>query len=156
MKSVNWKVLILSLVVVYAVAFVGSLLTMGNTDGEWYNSVRPSITPPNYVFPIVWNILFFLIALSLYFVWIKSKKKDKKKIILVYGINFLLNIFWSYLFFSLKNPVASFYELILLWFSIASMIYLTKRISKKAMWLLVLYIVWVSFAGVLNWMIAFG
>ena len=86
MKKINWKVLIVSLVVVYLVAFVGSLFTSPVTDSEWYDSIKPSITPPGWVFPIVWNILFFLIALSLYFSWINAMESDvKKKIAVVFG-----------------------------------------------------------------------
>lgn len=154
-KRLNWKVLIISLIIVYAVAFIGSLFTSSNVDSEWYESIKPEITPPNYVFPIVWNILFFLIALSLYFAWASAKKKDKNKILIVFGINFALNILWSILYFSLQNPFASFIELIFLWFSILAMMFVTYRINKIASYLLVPYLVWVGFAGVLNWLSAF-
>lgn len=150
-KRINWKVLVLSLLVVYFVAFVGSLFTSPVTNSEWYDSVKPSITPPSWVFPIVWNILFFLIALSLYFSWINSGK-DVRKVIFVFGINFLLNIFWSVLYFGLKNPFYAFIEIFFLWISIVSMIYVSYNIDKKAGWLLVPYLLWVSFAMVLNYL----
>ena len=59
-KKVKWKVLIISLIIVYAVAFIGSIFTSANTNSDWYQSIKPALTPPNFVFPIVWNILFFL------------------------------------------------------------------------------------------------
>jgi len=152
MKKRNWKVLILSLVVVYLIAFIGSLFTSQNTSSDWYESIRPSITPPNWVFPVVWNVLFFLIAIALYFSWIGSDKKQKKNIMFVYGINFFLNIFWSFLYFSLKNPRIAFFELIVLWLSIVSMIVVSYKIDKKAGYLLIPYLLWVSFAGILNWL----
>jgi translocator protein len=154
--KINYKILIICLAVVFLTAFIGSLFTSGNTDSSWYSENKPSITPPNYVFPIVWNILFFLIALSLYFVWIKAKTKiQKKKIAIVFGINFFLNAFWSFLFFELQKPAWAFAELIILWLSIISIIFVTGRIDKKSGWLLVPYLLWVSFAGILNfaWMI---
>lgn len=153
MSSINWKTLVVSLVVVYLVAFIGSLFTSSNTNSEWYKSIKHSITPPNWVFPIVWNILFFLIALSLYFLWIK--KKERNKIIVIYAINFVLNILWSVLFFSLKAPLIAFFELILLWFSIILMLAISYRIDKKSFFLLIPYLAWVSFASVLNYLIAF-
>lgn len=153
--KINWKVLILSLVIVYGVAFIGSIFTSGNVDTSWYQGIKPSITPPNYVFPIVWNILFFLIALSLYLAWVKAKKQ-KKIIAIVFGINLLLNAFWSYLFFELKRPTCSFFEIIILWISILSMIFVTRKIDRKAAWLLIPYLLWVVFAGILNYLIAFG
>lgn len=151
--KIQWKVLVVSLVVVYAVALIGSLFTSGNTSGEWYESVKPSITPPNWVFPIVWNVLFFLIALSLYFAWIRGK--EKRKIMIFYGINFLLNILWSALFFSWKKTKLAFFELILLWLSILYLIIFTYNKDKKAAYLLIPYLLWVSFAGILNYLIVF-
>jgi benzodiazapine receptor len=151
----NWKVLIVSLVAVYVVAFIGSLFTSSQTNSQWYLSVKPSITPPNFVFPIVWNILFFLIALSLFFAWTSAKKKSKIKIALVFGINLLFNVLWSVLFFKFKKPNFAFFELILLWISILVMIFTTWKINKKSALLLIPYLLWVSFAGFLNYLIAF-
>ncbi len=150
MKKVNWKVLIFSLIIVYFIGFVGSLFT--SIDNGWYESIRPSITPPSFVFPIMWNILFFLIALSLYFAWINSNKKDKKKIIFVFGINLILNALWSLFYFKLQNPLVAFFDLILIWISIIAMFIVTYKIKRTSAYLLIPYLLWVSFAGVLNWL----
>jgi translocator protein len=154
-KRINWKVLIISLVIIYAVAFIGSLFTSPNTNTEWYNSIKPSITPPNYVFPIVWNILFFLIAISLYISWTNSNKNQKEKIALVFGINFVLNILWSVLYFGMQNPLLAFYEIIFLEISIFSMIYTTYKINKASSYLLIPYFIWVGFAMILNYLSTF-
>ena len=151
----NWKVLVVSLLVVYAVAFVGSLFTSSETNSQWYLSIKPTITPPNFVFPIAWNILFFLIALSLYFSWTNAKKKQKMKIAFAFGINLLLNVLWSVLFFGLKKTNLAFFELILLWISILFMIFTTWKVNKQSAWLLVPYAFWVGFAGILNYLAAF-
>jgi len=150
MKKINFKVLIISFVVIYLVAFVGSLFTSPNTGSDWYVNNRPDITPPNYVFPIVWNILFFMIALSLYFAWMNAKKKQKKNLAIVFGANLILNALWSFLFFGLKQPLWAFVELVFLWITILAMIYTTWKIDKKSAYLLIPYLLWVSFAGVLN------
>ena len=146
------KVLILSLIVVYFVAFIGSIFTSSSVNSEWYSINKPSITPPSYVFPIVWNILFLLIAFSLAFAWMNSNKKEKKKVAWAFGINFVLNVLWSVLYFGMKNPLIAFFDLIALWVSIAVMIYVTHKIDKKASYLLVPYLLWVSFAGILNFL----
>ena len=151
-KGFNWKVLLISLVIVYAIAFVGSLFTSSQTNSDWYLQNRPAITPPNYFFPIVWNILFFLIAFSLYLAWTSSKKKQKNKIAFVFGINLFLNALWSYLFFKLQLPKIALIELILLWFTIWIMIFTTYKINKKSSYLLIPYLLWVSFAGILNYL----
>ena len=155
-KKRNWKVLLSSIVIVYAIAFIGSLFTSGAVDSAWYESVRASITPPNWVFPIVWNVLFFLIALSIYLAWTSAKNKStKKSIILLFGFNLVLNAFWSYLFFGLRNPLGAFFDLIVLWISILTLFILTYRINKKSYYLLWPYFLWVTFAGILNAIIAF-
>jgi len=149
-KRVNWKVLIVCLLIVTFVSFTGSLFTSRSVNSSWYESVKPSITPPNYVFPVVWSILFVLIAFSLYFAWQSSK--NRKVLACVYGSNFDLNMLWSFLYFGLKNPKAAFYQIFVLWLSIALMIAYVWKIDRKAAWLLVPYLFWVSFASVLNFL----
>lgn len=152
-RGINWKVLIISFMIVYLVAGLGSIFTSQNTKSDWYESIKPAITPPNIVFPIAWSILFFLIALSLYFCWINSKNKNKKNaIIIVFGVNFVLNIIWSILYFGMKNPGLAFFDIILLLASIVSMLLLSWKISKTSFWLLMPYFTWVCFASILNYL----
>ena len=153
--KIKYKPLIISLLITYAVAFIGSLFTSPNTSTSWYQSIKPAITPPNFVFPIVWNILFLLIAISLYLVIINSKKKEKKNIYLLFGLNFVLNILWSVIFFGFKKPLWAFVEIIFLWQSILALIIETKKINKTSSYLLWPYIAWVTFATFLNILIAF-
>jgi len=151
-KRLNWKVLVICLVVVYATAFIGSIFTSAAVNTEWYDSIRPSITPPNWVFPVVWNILFFLISISLYYAWTSANKKSKQKVAIVFAINLILNASWSYFYFKMQNPLSAFYIIILIWFSILSMIYITYKINKTASYLLIPYFLWVSFASILNYL----
>ena len=149
-KKIDWKVLIVCLVVVFLVAFIGSLFTSGSTNSQWYLENKPSFTPPDYVFPIVWPILYFLIALSLYFSWVRAKGIEKKKVAAVFGINLAANALWSYLFFGIQNTLLAFIDIIIILVSIIAMIYVAGRIDKKAGWILVPYLLWVSLAGILN------
>ena len=158
MKKINWKVLIVLLVAVYAIAFLGSVFTSGSVNSDWYQTTKTSITPPSFVFPIVWNILFFLIALSIYFAWTSPKAKNlstRKSIAILFGVNLFFNVLWSLIFFGLRNAQGAFFELIALWFSIVALLVLTYGVNKKSFYLLIPYFIWVTFAGVLNWMIAF-
>lgn len=154
-KKFSWKIFVICLVLVYLIAFIGSIFTSEKTNSSWYENIKPDITPPNYVFPIVWNILFFLIGVSLYTAWTNSKIKHKKKIALVFGINFFLNILWSIFYFGLENPKLAFAEITVLWFSILAMIFTTWKISRRASYLLIPYLLWVSFAIILNYLSAF-
>ncbi len=159
MKSkFNFKIFIICLLIVFVlVGGIGSLFTSKNTNSEWYKTVKHEITPPNFVFPLVWNVLFLLISISLYYSWMNSKtKKQKKKIAFTFGINFILNILWSVLFFGLKLPTLAFAEIVILEVSIFSMILVTRKISKLSAWLLAPYLLWVAFASVLTGLAAFG
>lgn len=162
MKRVNLKVLVLSLLVVYLAAFIGGFFSSSSVNSQWYASIKPAITPPNWVFPVVWNILFLLIACSLYFAWTqkagnkKEAKKNRIKLAVIFGINLVLNVLWSFLFFYLQSPTYAFYELILLWLSILAIFFIAHKIRKVSAYLLVPYALWVSFAGILNYLIAFA
>jgi tryptophan-rich sensory protein len=154
-KRIDWRVLILSLILVYAIAFLGGLFTSPVTSSEWYDSIRPSITPPNWVFPIVWNILFFLIAISLYLAWISAKENQKQIVATVFGINLALNLLWSIFFFGLQRPSLAFAELLVLEASIIIMMIKINPINKTSAYLLIPYLLWVAFAGILNAVIVF-
>ncbi len=155
-KKINWKIFFSSLIAILATVILGNLFTSKGVNSFWYWTVRPSITPPNWVFPIVWGILFFFIFLSLYLSLTSAKnKKMSSKIEIVFGINLVLNFLWSFLFFGIRNPPFAFVDLILLWLSIIAMIFVTRKINRKASWLLIPYLLWVSFAGVLNYLSLF-
>jgi tryptophan-rich sensory protein len=152
-KKIKWKVLIWSFIAVYAVALIGSLLTNNAVNSSWYQSVKPQFTPPNIVFPIVWTALFFLIFISLYLSLVSAKNKHVKlKLEFIFGINLLLNIFWSFFYFFIKNQTLAFVDLILLWISILAMIYITAKVNRKSALLLFPYLLWVAFAGILNYL----
>jgi len=154
-KNANHKALISSFAIVILVALIGGIFTSGSVKSAWYDSIKPSITPPSFAFPIAWTILFILIAFSLYFAWIKSEKNEKKAIASAFGINLFLNILWSFLFFKMRNPKAAFIEIAALWISIIAMMSVSWKIDRKASWMLLPYLLWVSFAAVLNFLIAF-
>lgn len=150
-KVINWKVLILSFVFVYFFAFIGSLLTSNSVKSNWYEIIKPSITPPSWVFPVVWNILFFLISISFYLSWMSSTKTHKK-VLLIFGLNLFLNALWSFLFFFLKNPTFAFIEIFFLEASIVFMLLTTYKINKTSCYLLIPYLLWVAFAIFLNYL----
>jgi translocator protein len=152
MKIKNWKVLIGSLIAVSTTALVGSFFTSSRVNTDWYQNIKPALTPPNYVFPIVWNILFLMIAFSLYSAWTSSSQEEKGKIKFVFGLNFALNVMWSFFYFYLMNPLAGLFVLMALWLSIVLLMINVARVSKTSMYLLIPYLIWVSFAGILNFL----
>jgi tryptophan-rich sensory protein len=149
-KRFNFKVLIISIILVFLVAFIGSIFTSSQVNSSWYQQVKPAITPPNWVFPIVWNILFLLIGISLFYAWTSSR--DKKTIAFLYAVNLILNAAWSYFYFTLHNAGLAFIDLIGIWITLLILIIYTRKISKKASYLLIPYLVWITFAGILNYL----
>lgn len=139
---------LICLLIVTVTALLGSMFT---ELSAWYYSVRPAITPPSWVFPIAWNVIFLLLAFSLYFSWTGVRNsREEKKVLLAFGVNLLLNILWTLLYFKLKSPILSFIEILLLLASIVWIIRVTSKISKLAAWLNLPYLLWVMFAAIIN------
>ncbi len=152
MKTINWKVLILNLILPLAAGGIASLLTSTSMQ-QYQNLYKPPLAPPGYLFPIVWTILFLLMGIAAYFVTI-SEAPNKKYALTLYGIQLVANVIWSIIFFNFNAYLVAFTWLLLLWF----LIFLTwqefRSISSTAGKLLVPYLAWVTFAGYLNLAIA--
>ncbi len=129
--------------------FVGSYFTLTSIN-TWYQALnKPFFNPPNFLFGPVWTILYILMGISLYLILIsKSKKKDLA--VKVFFVQLFLNLLWSFIFFGFQNPFLALLEIIALWFAIFVTIRLFLPISKTAGYLLIPYILWVSFALILN------
>ena len=135
------------------VSAFGSIFTGSGVKGDWYLGVKPSITPPDWVFGPVWTILFILIAFSLYFCWSSAySMKQRRAVGVLFGFNLVLNALWSFFFFGLQNSAIAFIDIVLLDISIVWAISLAWRLDRKAAWMLVPYLLWVTFAGVLNFL----
>jgi benzodiazapine receptor len=143
--------LILSILICQAAGFIGSIFTSRSIP-TWYASLkRPAFAPPNRVFAPVWTTLFVLMGISLYLVWrmLSSGQKVSTALIL-FASQLVLNMLWTALFFGLKSPFAAFIEIVVLWIAILLTIIVFFRASSIAAVLLIPYILWVSFAAVLN------
>ena len=149
MVKIDYLKLIVSVIVCQVAGIIGSVFTVSSV-GSWYSQLnQPSFNPPNWVFGPVWTTLYLLMGISLYIIWSKGLKKNKNAVY-VFGIQLALNTLWSILFFGVRSPLFAFIEIIFLWAAIIWTIILFYRVSKKAAYLLIPYILWVSFAAVLN------
>lgn len=143
--------LLLSLVIPFSFAFLGSAVTTPSID-SWYPMLnKPSFNPPSWIFGPVWTLLFFLMGISSYLVWKKQKKI--KTPLKIYGVQLILNFLWSYLFFGLHRPDLALFEIIILWIFILLTIKIFYKVDKLAAYLLIPYIFWVGFAVFLNYSI---
>jgi len=146
----RWKPTLVAALGATAVAAFGALMT---DLGPWYvNLHKPSWEPPGWLFGPAWTLIFGLCALSGYLAWRSAPNRGGRDgVLALFALNGLLNVVWSALFFRLERPDWALTEAVLLWLSILLMIFALARYSKIASALLVPYLLWVSFAIVLNW-----
>lgn len=148
--------LIVSVVISQAAGAIGSLFTVQNIP-TWYAGLnKPSFNPPNYLFGPVWITLYFMMGIAFFLVWKNSGKFDVKVPAILFITQLVLNALWSIIFFGMKNPMLGFFEIIILWVFIVLCVIKFYPVSKIAAWLLIPYLLWVSFASVLNfklWML---
>jgi tryptophan-rich sensory protein len=149
----NIKYFLISLISVIITAVLGSIFTSRNIP-IWYKTINlPSLVPPNFVFPIAWNILFILMIISFYLILINKFKKNielKKIAIWLFSIQLIFNVLWSLLFFELNLLLLSCIEIILLEALILFTIIYFYKIKKVAAYLLIPYFLWVLFATFLT------
>lgn len=153
MKINNTFKLIISLIIPQLAGGLGSFFTIGSVK-DWYPVlVKPALNPPAWIFGPVWTTLFLLMGYALYLVWKDESGKSKRLAYWAFGIQMVLNTLWSIIFFGLHSPGGALLEMTFLWLAILATIVAFAKISKPAAWLLVPYILWVSFAGYLNYSI---
>ena len=146
------KPLIIAILIPVAVGIVSGFATRANIP-TWYATLnKPWFNPPNWIFAPVWTILYICMGVASYLVY-KSAHPQRKTALILYAIQLLLNSAWSFLFFYFKLLTAAFYEIIVLWVFINLTIVAFARINKTAMYLLLPYIAWVSFASLLTYSI---
>ena len=150
-KARIWPILIAGSLALVT-AMVGGTITVLD---DWYYALRqPDWAPPDYRFGIIWTAVFAMIALAGVFAWERAPtRRDVEIAIGMFALNGFLNLAWSFLFFRMQRPDLAFYELIMLWVSIALLIWWCGRFSRAAAALLVPYLVWVTIAGALNWQV---
>ncbi|MHB8994390.1 MAG: TspO/MBR family protein [Armatimonadota bacterium] len=142
--------LVVLLLVVYAVAGIGSSFTAPAVR-EWYPSlIKPSFSPPSWVFGPVWTVLYAMMAVSAWLLIRRGEKRQLKLPMVLFGVQLALNLAWSILFFGLRRPDLGMVDIILLWLAILATMLAFWRIKPLAGALLIPYLLWVSFAAVLN------
>lgn len=146
---IKWKKLLVCLAIPLGVGGLSALLTSGNM--QLFEEInKPPFSPPGWLFPVVWTILYALMGVSLYLVAETITRKNLQPALIAFAVQLLLNFFWSIIFFNARAYLFAFIWLILLWVAIIANIYLFYGINKNAAKLLIPYLVWVTFAGYLN------
>jgi translocator protein len=141
--------LIISLITPQLVGGIGALVTVSSI-GSWYQSInKPFFTPPSWVFGPAWTILYLLMGIALFLVW-NSHHPLKKTAMGIFLVQLALNGLWSPVFFGLESPVIGLLVIVPLWIMILVCIRIFFLIHKTASYLMVPYLLWVSFATLLN------
>jgi tryptophan-rich sensory protein len=135
-------------------AYAGSLFTP--IAGSWYYTtlVKPPWNPADWLFPPVWTVLFILMGVAVSLVLDRGiDKKEVRQGVFLFGLQLFFNLGWSVAFFGLKSPLVGFVEILILWLLIVSTIVAFAKVSKAAAFCLLPYLLWVSFASFLNFVI---
>jgi tryptophan-rich sensory protein len=152
MKRNQWIPLIVSVLISLGAGALSRLLS-GDSMGIYSNLYKPPLSPPGWVFPVVWTILYILMGIASYLVFV-SNSPNKQKALKLYFVQLVMNVGWSILFFGMNAYLLAFTGLLLLWY----FVYLTMKefykINPLAGKLLVPYLLWLTFAGYLNLVIA--
>lgn len=149
----NWKSIVFAIAIPLAVGAVSALLT-GSAMADFSRLKQPPLSPPGWLFPVVWTVLYALMGAASLLVYRSNCPPDQKRAALgFYAAQLLFNFFWSILFFKWALYLPAFFWLLALWLLILTTLVLFWRCRRAAGWLLVPYLLWVTFAGYLNFMI---
>jgi len=148
--QLRWPPLLTAAAAASAVALIGASVTH---LGPWYRSLHmPSWKPPDALFGPAWMLIFATAALAAAYGWqALPHRLSRATLCGFFALNAILNVLWSLLFFHSRRPDWALLEVGLLWLSIALLIVMLARVSRHAAWLLVPYLLWVSYASMLNW-----
>lgn len=135
--------------VVFA-ALVAAAASSGSAfmPAEWYAALsKPSWTPPNWVFPVAWTVLYILIAIAGWLAW---RAGGWTPALLAWGAGLVLNALWSYMMFGRHDIALALADLVALWVTIVAFVFAAWPLSRGASYLFLPYLAWVTFAGALN------
>ncbi len=146
--------LLISIAITFSIAGIAAYFTISQIQSWYVFLQKPIFNPPNWLFGPVWTILYIMIGISAYLIWQRREKSiDYINSEYSYFLQLLFNLSWSIVFFGLHQILAALIVIIALWLSIVSNIFFFRKVSGVAAWLLVPYLLWVSFAGALNFYI---
>jgi tryptophan-rich sensory protein len=142
---------LISALICLAVGGAGTLFTVPSIPTWYAGLIKPAFTPPGWLFGPAWTILYALMGIAAYIIWAKGFKKKEVKIALaLFLVQLGLNAIWTPIFFGLHWLLIAFIEIIVLWLMLLWTIIKFYRLSVPAGWLLIPYLLWVSFASILN------
>jgi len=150
MNIAKYFKLLVSLILPIGLGSIAGILTSKEIAGWYTMLIKPSFNPPSYLFGPVWTALYVLMGVSMFLIWNTPKTELRQKALALFGIQLFFNFWWSILFFSFHTIFLSVINILIIWVLIIYMISLFKKIKPIAAYLQIPYLLWVSFATVLN------
>ncbi len=153
--KINFKKLLISIGIAEAVGFLSSLFSgvFSGRQEEFFNTlIKPPLSPPSWLFGVVWPILYALMGAAAYLVYdsVKGEKFEKKNALYYYAAQLFVNFLWSIVFFGLESLVGGLIILLILDILVIIVMYKFSKINRLASWLLIPYLIWILFATYLN------
>ena len=153
MDKTKFFKLIVSLILPIGLGSLAGIFT-AKAIPEWFDTLaKPSFNPPSYLFGPVWTALYILMGISMFLIWNTPKTELRQKALVVFGVQLFFNFWWSILFFSFHAIFLAVIDILVMWLLIIYMIVLFKKIKLVAAYLQIPYLLWVTFATVLNFSI---
>lgn len=150
MKKIKWSDMIIFVVSAELVGALAGILA-GNSFSFYKELVKPPLSPPGWVFPLTWAVLYALMGISTYIIHTSDAEDDEKRsAFIIYGAQLAVNFFWTIAFFRLRSIGLSVGVILLLLILIAAMILRFRRVSKAAAYLNIPYLLWTIFAAYLD------
>lgn len=146
----NWKVYAVWIILSEAVGALSGFLSRKGMAIYGQSAIQPALTPPMWLFPVVWGILFALMGISAAFIWLSSESKLRQRGLNLFVTQLVVNFFWSLIFFNLQAFGLAFVWLVLLWVLVAWMIWTFYLVEPVAAWLQAPYLLWLTFAEYLS------
>ena len=150
MSKPKWKVFLIWIALCELVGTVSGILSQKGIEVYNLSIMKPSFTPPSWLFPVVWTILFALMGISAAKIYLSPASKERSAGLNLFIAQLVVNFFWPLFFFNLQAFGFSFFWLLLLWILVILTALRFRKIDKCAGWLLVPYLAWLTFAAVLN------
>ena len=150
MKNRNWKTYAFWIILCEAVGALAGWISAGGIEVYSALANKPPLTPPQWIFPVVWSILYALMGISAARISLTPPSKERNRGLNLFTAQLIVNFFWPLLFFNAQAFGFALIWLILLWVLVLAVILTFRKIDKTAAWLLIPYLLWLTFAVYLN------
>lgn len=150
MKHANWKRILGWIALTEGVGALSGLLARKGMKIYMQTVNKPPLTPPGWVFPVAWGILYALMGYGVSRIAARREKPGRNRALNIFFVQLIVNFFWSLFFFNLQAFGFSFLWLVMLWILAAAMIFSFEKVDPLSAWLQLPYLIWLTFAGYLN------